>query len=181
MVATALSSNSDGGFLAKAGLVQGDRILLVGDSLAQALGPPLSKLAAEAGFEFSYDATQGTRVEQWGENGRAEGALQRSGASVVLISLGTNDAVTNAAFQERFPGRAADLVARMKALGARLVVWVVPPTMPFSTDAIVAGIQASGAQLFDSRALEIPRVGDRIHPTIAGSAGWAAALFETLR
>lgn len=165
----------------KAQLAPGESILLVGDSLAQGLGPPLGKLAVEAGHPFAHEAQQGTRVEQWGENGRAEAALQRSGATFVIVSLGTNDAVTNATFQEKFPGRAADLVARLKAGGARTVLWVIPPTMPFSTDAIVAGIEGSGAQTFDSRLLEIPRVGDKIHPTIAGLASWSAAIFESIR
>jgi len=183
VAASTLSSDEPGGLFGppRVQLQPGESILLVGDSLAQGLGPPLGKIAAEAGHPFAHESQVGTRVEQWGENGRAEAALQRSGATFVIVSLGTNDAVTNAAFQERFAGRAADLVARLRAGGARVVYWVIPPTMPFATDTIVAGIQASGAAMFDSRAIEVPRTGDNIHPTIAGTAAWAAAIFESIR
>ncbi len=160
----------------------GDRVLLIGDSLAQGLRAPLKKLAEQSGVEFASEAEQGTRVEQWGN--RALLAVDREAPSVVLISLGTNDeAVPSAEHRAMFAARAQALTAEIMARGPRAVVWIIPPDMPFSreaTEQIAQGIEGSGAIVFDSRGLEIDRGPDNIHPTIEGTAGWAATIWNAL-
>ncbi len=157
-------------------VVAGDKVLLIGDSLAQALGPPLGQLVTERGIDFVQDAQQGTRVEQWGDSGRAEASVDTFSPSVVIISLGTNDAAANADWQAKFAARAASLVERLKAKGVRDVLWIIPPLMPFDLGVIAQGIADSGAAVFDSRPIDVPRGPDKIHPTVAGSGSWAAAI-----
>ncbi len=162
-------------------LQPGDRVLLIGDSLAQALGPPLGQLVTEGGFDFAQDAQQGTRVEQWGDSGRAEASADGFSPNVVLISLGTNDAAANADWQAKFAGRAKGLVDRLRAKGVRDILWIIPPLMPFDLGVIAQGITDSGAGVFDSRPIDVPRGPDAIHPTIAGSGSWSAVIWESMR
>lgn len=159
----------------------GDRVILLGDSLAQGLAPPLGQLVTESGYDFASDVQPGTRVEQWGASGRAEASAAGFGATVAIVSLGTNDAAANAEWQARFAARAVSLVERLKATGVRDVLWLIPPLMPFDLTTIAAGITNSGAAVFDARPIDMPRGPDRIHPTIAGFGGWAAALWESFR
>jgi lysophospholipase L1-like esterase len=161
----------------------GDKVLLIGDSLAQGLRAPLRKLAEGAGVEFASEAEQGTRVDQW-VKGRASSAVDQEQPTVVVISLGTNDeAVPSDEWRAAFAAKAQALVADLMARGPRAVVWIIPPDMPFAAESIqqiTDGIMASGAVTFDSRGLDIPRGPDNIHPTIEGTAGWAAAVWSAL-
>lgn len=186
IAAVALGATALAATLAAPAMVRvgpGDRVLLIGDSLAQGLRAPLKKLAEGAGVEFASEAEQGTRVDQWG-NGRAQAAVDREAPSVVVISLGTNDeAVPSADVRALFAARAQALVADLMQRGPRAIVWIIPPDMPFSAEAtaqIAAGIEASGAIVFDSRGLEIDRGPDNIHPTIEGTAGWAATIWNAI-
>lgn len=156
-----------------------DRVLLIGDSLAQGLTPPLRALAEDAGVAFQGDGRVSTRLDQWLGQGWAEADLASFRPTVLLVSLGTNDAGA--------PGLLPDFAARAQALallaasyGAR-VLWVEPPAMPFPTEAVLSGIRASGAAAtYRSQDTDIPRGPDNIHPTMGGYAEWAGRMWISL-
>lgn len=158
-------------------LRSGDRVLLLGDSLAQGLTPPMRKLAQDAGLEFFGDGRPSTRLDQWLDQGWAEARIAEFRPTVALVSLGTNDAGSN--FSSTFSDRAKALVA-MAARYGTTILWIEPPTMPFSTQTVVSGARDSGAAVFRSQDVEIPRGPDNIHPTIGGFAAWSALIWQSM-
>lgn len=148
----------------------GKRLLLLGDSLAVGLGTPLRTLATDARAEMVVMARQGTRIAQW-----AEAALPE--VDIALVSLGTNDMRLLQPETEREV--LALLVQRLHAAAGR-VVWLAPPVMPFPDRGVRAMIAGAGVEVFPSLGLTIARGPDAVHPTAAGYAGWAAAIWRWL-
>jgi lysophospholipase L1-like esterase len=154
----------------------GDRLLLVGDSLAQGLAAPLKRLAADGSVNATSDGRVGTRIDQWAQQTWLQTDLQSS-PTFVLVSLGTNDMKLANALSER--PLLDQLLARLRASNAR-VVWILPPTMPFPDPGVRAMIADTGVLLFRSDLLAIARGPDSIHPTAAGYAGWAGSIWQFL-
>lgn len=176
---------------------RGDRVLIVGDSLAVGLTPPLTALAKDGGVQLQSLAKEGTRIDQWSQSAALKEALDKFQPTLVLISLGTND--------EYMQGK--DVGARQRPELQRLIelidhfprkvdyglgpeqgiVWIGPPTLPKAqTNGVVPMILAEASALrarfryFPSQRLTIPRGADQIHPTARGYAAWAGALWQWL-
>ena len=149
-------------------------VLLVGDSLAFGLGPPLKKLSKARGHEVIVNARGGTTARQWlGEHWFAA-TLARHRPEVLLVSLGTNC---------RRPERPVfgDDVAGLLALVPEetRVIWLFPPSsMWFSTQYIRDGLAKNAVEVIEAGALQLNK--DRVHPTIRGNLRWARALVSKL-
>lgn len=166
------------------------RVYLLGDSLAVGLSAPLKSLAKDDRMAFSSTATSGSRIDQWARDGRVDATLGRFRPTVVLVSLGTNDAYMMggeqiAASQQ---AKAEQLLAKLRSGGAE-VVWIGPPTLPASSAgharneamlSMVRGLVPPGAY-FPSDKLIIPRGPDNLHPSARGYAAWAGCLWRWLR
>jgi lysophospholipase L1-like esterase len=155
-------------------LGSGSRLLLVGDSFAQGLAPPLGELAKGLGVAFRADGRLGTRIAQWAAQPWLSADLAW-GPTMVLVSLGTNDMKLPQPAVEQ--PALAQLAARLKSSGGR-VVWLNPPTMPFPDRGVRAMIAATGLEVFHSEALQLPRGPDGIHPTVSSYAGWAGSVWR---
>lgn len=153
-----------------------DRILLIGDSLAYGLAFPLKQLASKSNVPFAADGRVGTTIHQWASSTWLPNALVFK-PTLTLISLGTNDMkLLNPLAEEK------DLSGLVqKILGAKSrVVFIAPPTMPFPDKGVRAMIESQKQPIFRSDQLQIPRAPDQIHPTAAGYAGWAGAIWSWL-
>lgn len=158
-------------------LREGDRVLLVGDSLAQGLTPSMKQLAADSGITFFGDGRPSTRLDQWLDQGWLEARIAEFRPTVTLVSLGTNDAGSN--FAPAFGERAKAVVSLGQRYGTN-ILWIEAPTMPFDTSNVVTGARDSGAAVFRSQDVEIPRGPDSIHPTIGGFAAWSALIWQSM-
>lgn len=159
-------------------IAPGARVLLIGDSLAQGLAPPLMQLARTDGVHLTARGRQSTTIAQWADQPWLAQALAEGPFALVLVSLGTNDMklarpAAEAAALDR-------LLGRIRATGA-LVVWIAPPTMPFPDPGVRALVASTRVPTFPSETLSIPRSADGIHGSIAGYAGWAGALWRWLK
>lgn len=153
------------------------RVLVAGDSLAQGLTVPLSKLLPHVhGFGVS-----GTTIGAW--SGAASSAAAPLLATlrpldVVLLSLGTND-IAGHVFAEQARPRVRELVERLEARGA-VIGWIGPPALPwpgFGVRAVLAQeCAALGVPLLDSEQIAFERAADGVHATPQGYATWAAAV-----
>lgn len=150
----------------------GDTVFLFGDSLAQGLRGPLSKLAEASGVGFGADVQQGTRFDQW----LTRGPSGAGGATFALISLGTNDAMANPGHQAKVPEWARSISAALKAQGTT-PIWILPPPMKFDTSVAHDAVDATGDAFYVSA--DYPRY-DSIHPTPAAFGQWAADIWSTL-
>ncbi len=169
---------------------RGERLLLVGDSLALGLAPSLGELARENGVIFDSAGKVGSRVGEWGNPQSSLNAVLRQklalGPKVVLVSLGTNDeALLLASARAELPALEA-LIATIRGSGAKLG-WVGPPKFlpgqSFKPNGFTTAIRqrVSGGDYFPSERYDIPRGGDALHPTVKGYAGWAGQIWQWLR
>lgn len=163
------------------------RLLLIGDSLAVGLGPHMKQMAAEVRVPYVGKGVTGSTIQQWAKSDNLRRTLESFQPTLVLVSLGTNDAYGFTAQQVMAPTMA--LVQLLRATGAE-VVWIGAPLLPerasgqpLST-ATLAMIETKaddeGAYFFDSDPLQIPRGPDGLHPTVGGYAGWAGAIWHRL-
>lgn len=146
----------------------GSRVILIGDSLADGLSAPLGALARAAGASFWSDGRVSTTTAQWVSNGWLAAALA-SKPDVVIVSLGTNDAVkTDLAAVKRSIQAAAQM---LKDSGAR-VLWILPPTSRLANaDAVRAMISDTGVDTL----YYVPDLrDDGEHPTVPGYGDLAA-------
>jgi hypothetical protein len=157
---------------------RGERILLIGDSHAEGFGPHLQRIAERAGYEWTTVAVRGSRVVHWPAVLR--NLLARTKPSLVLVSLGTNDAVV---------GDAANIDARISELQAAanhadaVLVWISPPTLPVRypvRHAVQRAVMLSPIA-FDSTRIVIARQNDGIHATPEGYAFWGASLWTWMQ
>ncbi len=153
------------------------RIVLIGDSLAQGLGPPLHAIARGVPCAFDAFGQQSTRVHQWAQRVDLRAVVGSPPADLVLVSLGTNDMRTSdpaAAGAE-----AGALVDQLASMGAS-VAWLAPPQMAFDQGtfrpALEAACKARSVPIFDARSLDLERAADGIHLTPRGYGAWAEAI-----
>lgn len=178
----------------------GDRILLIGDSLAVGLTTPLGALAKDKGLAFMGLATVGTRIDQWAQSQPLKDALESFKPTIVLISLGTNDAYMlpppdvgqrQAPYLDELLRVIASGFTRSEdyGMGPRAIVWIAPPTLPqaaVSLGPVRALIEAQATllnrrvALFPSERLTLARGPDGIHPVVSAYAAWAGALWQWL-
>lgn len=159
-------------------LRSGARVLLVGDSLAQGLSVSMAKLAKDASVPFLGHGIVSTRINQWCCQPWLAADVLAAKPTLVLVSLGTNDAALADPTVER--AQLQKLLAALVATGAK-VVWIAPPKVKLPSESVVREmIRATGLDVFPSDALAIPRGPDGLHPTAAGYAGWAGAIWRWL-
>lgn len=161
----------------------GERLLLVGDSLAVGLTPPMRALAGEGHVSFDSLALSGSRIDQWAASNKLTEKLRTFRPNVVLVSLGTNDAYgTGTEALRRAASSLEVLLAKIRAGGAE-VAWIGPPSLPKAPNSkVLAMLKTSieSSHYFPSEAYAIPRAPDGIHPTLKGYAGWAGAIWRWL-
>jgi len=153
----------------------GQRLLVVGDSMAEGLSPYLKALAADDQVGFASLFKRGTRIGYWRTRPEFLAALDPS-PSLVLFVLGTNDQV---GAHTESPREAAELAAAAESRGAR-VAWIGAPTLTQGNDLADSLERVFGREYFDSRMLNIPRAPDGLHPSVEGAAGWARSIWEWL-
>lgn len=153
-------------------LVEGDRLLLVGDSLAVGLTAPLKQLATASGVKFAAQAKEGTTVAFWSGADFPE-------SDTVLVSLGTNDMKLLDPLAER--PKLDVLLAKLGKLSKR-VIWVLPPPMPFPDKGVLGMIDdaAKVAKIALVPSLDVDRGPDKIHPTGRGYAAWAGFIWNLI-
>jgi len=165
-------------------LDENSRVLVIGDSLARGMTPHFHTLAEEAELPLLSIAQTGTRVDQWADSPELAEALIGFDPSHVFISLGTNDAYTNFSPEEVAEDVRA-LVEMIEETDAH-VIWIGAPALPPSSGGMplhpdtLEAIREEAPNYYDSTSLDIPRGPDLLHPTAAGYAGWAGALWNWL-
>ncbi len=152
----------------------GARILLVGDSLAVGLGVPMTKMASDFGASLSKGGIVGTTISDWDKSVMTQSDPP---PTLVLLSIGTNDMKMSSPAGEK--QHLTSLLSKLGSGGADVVI-IGPPTMPFPDRGVREMLASSGASIFPSEALSIPRGPDGIHPTAKGYSGWAGAIWSWL-
>ena len=170
-------------------LKPGDRVLLIGDSLAVGLAVPLGSLCKDHKLAFQGIGKIGTRIDQWANSADLAAAIEVFKPTVILVSLGTNDAYMMAPPEpaDRQAQAFVDLLGRLEGSGARAIVWLEPPTLPPAAKGlpgiralIESGRRRARVSIYASQKLTLPRGPDGIHPVASGYALWAGSLWQWL-
>lgn len=145
---------------------------LIGDSLAVGLAGPLG--AALQGKALRGWGIGGTNAPSWVS--KMPDVLAGAPAAV-LVSLGTNDAVTAAGNKSFGPAiqKIVDLIRGAKAVP----ILLEPPPMPFSLAEVRAAMRATGAVVL-TPPLGLERSSDGVHLTSKGYKDWANAIAEVV-
>jgi hypothetical protein len=162
-------------------LPRGLRVLVIGDSFAQALGMGLKATAPDNGLEFTLQGQQATYIPEWaGPNKNVAGMLVMHRPELVIVSLGGNElSMVDPSV------RAPKVEQLVKILDGVPCVWVAPPLWGNKDNGLLSILEkhSSPCRYFDSNefAPGLPRGSDKIHPTTAGQKQWAERLLEWLR
>lgn len=156
-------------------------VLVIGDSLAVGMGSEFVKLAANDHGNAILAGITGTTTCQW--RGKVLPLVKHHHPSLVLISLGTNDAAVLAqdpAWLSRNESCYDDVQNEAMSHGSK-VIWILPPRLPSKLESarskVVQRINHVNASNYDLHSIEATRAPDGIHTTPQGYASWATAVW----
>jgi hypothetical protein len=157
---------------------KGSRIFVTGDSLAVGLDMFMRKLAKKNRLAYDALVYGGTSTFQWTNPNRGLLArMQTFKPTVVIVSLGTNDSMTQ--FKEpRHRSEIKKLIEMIRGVGA-IPYWVLPPKLPWKQN-FSQWVRDEKIRVFESEQVHIPMGPDNIHPTGAGYAGWAGLIWQDM-
>lgn len=155
------------------------RLLLIGDSLARGLDTHFRQLAREEGVSYVGRGISGSRIDQWARDPWVDQTLRSYKPTLILVSLGTNDEYMGPGAARQQRPYMHELLAKLDESGAE-IVWIAPPRLPIANRGVAQMIRQQAPYVFPSRDYVIPRGPDRLHPTAAGYAGWAGAIWKWL-
>jgi lysophospholipase L1-like esterase len=119
-------------------------VLLLGDSLAQGLGPPLAHLAKDAGLQLVTVGVKGSTLRHWLTGSNLANAVALASPLLTLVSLGTNDmGMVDPGAEGR---RAGELIDALHRNGSAAVAWIGPPSLPTDKSAFRAALAARSEQ-----------------------------------
>lgn len=156
----------------------GATVMLLGDSLAVGMEPQFISLARRGGYVPLTHVVSGTSIFQWIKWIRSD--LERAHPELVVISLGTNDAI----IYDRVRAHShlyRDLNKIVEDSGAT-IVWLGPPGISPGRvrhiDATREIIKDAASHYFEPRRGSVPLGRDGIHSTHVGYNGWMGAAWE---
>jgi lysophospholipase L1-like esterase len=160
-------------------LPSGTRILHIGDSMAGALGIALNRQLEERGVVGKLRYETASYIPTWASSEKLRVYLAQHDPDLILISLGTNE------LQITEPERRAKTIRRLVSrLEGRPCVWIAPPHLDAGDnglrDIIRANCAPCGYMNTDAVYEDMPRVSDKIHPTMAAREEWARRVIDWL-
>jgi hypothetical protein len=158
------------------------RVLVIGDSFAEALGNGLRSKEASTGIKFLLRGEQSTYIPEWaGPNKGVAGMVKGEKPDLVVIALGGNELAM------KDPSVRGPKVKQLVGLlGSTPCVWVSPPLWGDKKDNGLLEVirkNSSPCRYFNSDVLspDLPRGSDKIHPTSDGQKKWAGHFLDWLQ
>ncbi|MFO0555936.1 MAG: SGNH/GDSL hydrolase family protein [Polyangiaceae bacterium] len=161
-------------------LPSGIKVLIIGDSFAEALGAGLKTKEGATGIKFILKGEKATFIPEWAGPSRGVTSLvAQYKPDLVVVALGGNELAMPTP-EIRAP-KVQTLVGMFKDIPC---VWVSPPLWGTKETGLLEVIRknSSPCRYYDSNILspDLPRGGDKIHPTAAGQRKWAEYFLDWL-
>lgn len=149
-------------------------VLLVGDSMAEGVGPWLQKKVEAVGGRFINGQTRSSTIVWWQGSGKLRELLALHKPDVVFIALGSNEI-----FIEQ-PALRAPLIKQMvEEIGARPSYWIGPPSWKPDLGLVhVIEENFQPGHFYNSNDLKVPRAPDGKHPTAQGYQTWTELVWN---
>jgi len=160
-------------------LPEGTTVLHIGDSMAGALGVELNHALAKQNVKGVLRYQTASYIPSWAWSKQLPVYLAQYNPDLVLITLGTNE-VKILDPSQRIPV-IKKLVAR---LGGRPCVWIAPPVWaPEKGLYQVIRDNIAPCRYMDTAVVypDMPRLDDKIHPTIPARRIWAKRVVDWLQ
>lgn len=149
-------------------------VLLIGDSMAEGVGPWLQKKVEEAGGRFINGQERSSTIVWWQGSGKLREMMMRHSPDVVFIALGSNEI-----FLEQPTLRAPLIKQMVEELGRRPGYWIGPPSWkPDSGLVRVIEENFQPGHFYNSNDLQVPRARDGKHPTAQGYQTWTELVWN---
>ena len=149
-------------------------VLLVGDSMAEGVGPWLQKKVEAVGGRFVNGQERSSTIVFWQGAGKLREKLALYRPDVVFIALGSNEIFMSN------PEARAPLVRQMvEEIGARPAYWIGPPSWK-PDKGLVRVIEENfqDGHFYNSNSLVVPRAPDGKHPTAQGYKTWTDLVWD---
>jgi hypothetical protein len=159
-------------------LPEGTVVLHIGDSMAGALGVALNDELKQHKVKGWLRFKKASYIPSWAWSKELPLYLAQFKPDLVLITLGTNE-VKMPDPTERVP-----LIKKLvERLGGRPCVWIAPPVWTRDNglyDVIRANIAPCRWMDTEQVYPNMPRIGDKIHPTVGARKEWARRVVRWL-
>jgi hypothetical protein len=153
-----------------------EKILLLGDSMVEVVGPRLADYALENGHEMVPAIWYGSTTSAWAKSPELGQLLREIDPSLVIVVLGSSE-LTRRDIESRRPM----IEALVKRIGSRKLVWIGPPNWRADTGINDLAESVVGKdRFFRSATLDLTRKKDGIHPDASGGRAWTAAFVRWL-
>jgi lysophospholipase L1-like esterase len=183
--AAALPSASPPSAAAPVGVPKGAKVLHLGDSFAGALGLELNAVLEERGAEGVLRFKTASFIPEWAWKGGIPQFMAEHRPDLVLITLGANEVAI------REPEtRVAVIEKLVKQFGDTPCVWIAIPLWASDTGLMpVIRDHCAPCRFMDSNELrfadgtrvrDMPRLPDKIHPTMRARRQWAEFVVDWL-
>ena len=154
-------------------------MLHIGDSMAGAVGIELNRALEPLGVKGILKYKTASFIPTWAWGEELGVYLARFHPDLVVISLGTNE------LEIVEPERRGPQIERLvKRLAGVPCVWLLPPVGALPHNGLPEVIRAHASPCVCADHQEIypamPRIGDKIHPTMAARKEWAERLIAWL-
>lgn len=160
-------------------LPQGTTILHIGDSFAGALGVALNEQLRAQGLKSHLKFKTASMIPDWSDGHEVLGYMLQYKPDLVLITLGANELLLPDPTQRlRAIGRL------LKQVGDAPCVWVAIPLWGLDNGLMeVLRDNIGHCRFMDTNQIypDMPRLKDKIHPTIPARKIWAEKVVEWLR
>ncbi len=159
-------------------LPSGTTVLHIGDSMAGALGLELNEELKKSGVRGVLRYKTASFIPTWAWSRDLPVLLANHKPDLVLITLGANEIKIHD--PEIRAGAIRKLVGRFEG---RPCVWIAPPLWSTDTGLLpVIAKNAAPCRYLDTDALYpgMPRLPDKIHPTMTARKDWAKRVVEWL-
>lgn len=169
--------------------LEGRKVLQVGDSMVggrYGLTRALETKLSERGATIARFTKESESIPSFDRSSTLRDLVRRYDPDIVIVTLGANDA--HVPHPEAYARNIESIVRR---IGSRECWWIGPPSIAVGKTRIGRADDApsladvlrehmGGCRFFDSTALDLERLADRIHPSEHGAAVWAEAFWAEL-
>jgi hypothetical protein len=160
-------------------LPTGTTVLHIGDSMAGALGVALNEELKKAGLKGVLRFKTASFIPTWAWSKDLPVLLAHHNPDLILITLGANEVAIKD--PEIRAGTVRKLVGRLEG---RPCVWIAPPLWAAGDTGLLPVIRKNAApcRFMDTNAIvkDMPRLDDKIHPTIGARKEWAKTVLDWL-
>ncbi|HUQ32294.1 MAG TPA: hypothetical protein VM095_09240 [Pyrinomonadaceae bacterium] len=149
-------------------------VLLVGDSMAEGVGPWLQKKVEAVGGRFINGQERSSTIVWWQGSGKLRELVSLYQPDIVFIALGSNEIFIQQ------PELRAPLIKQMvEVIGERPGYWIGPPSWKPDLGLVhVIEENFQPGHFYNSNDLKVPRAPDGKHPTAQGYQTWTELVWN---